>query len=254
MARALIETVQKTKLSVSVVARTIVTAEPVNYLATIDGQTVLVTEVPQTRLKSAILIAKTKLVSAVLAEPGRVLNKILGHIANAIETVKLFFTKALTSESITTTDTNSIDYGKGILTSVNIQEQVIFSFVRNTLLQDYSYASDTNYSITFTRPLPEDVFSASDSINIFTFYTRHIYDTVTLTDDINGAAVDDDQNTTFFKVTLDQTSISDISYISSSKPLISAGSFSDTGFLLSQNYSQQHYFAEDYTGTMRTFT
>ena len=98
-------------------------------------------------------------------------------------------------------------------------------------------------------------------------------DSIFATDDVNGAAADDDQviqfitarsdlarateliliESLFNRAYSDTASAQDIANILAGKVNADAAVTADSGFVTNQGYVLADYFAEDYVGTTRTF-
>jgi hypothetical protein len=86
-------------------------------------------------------------------------------------------------------------------------------------------------------------------------YVRDFTDSVNVTDDVNGAAVDDDQVAEFFKITGDQANVSDTAENVFNKQPQDSLNLSNSGTILNQDYiNGPDYFLEDYVGVSRTIT
>ena len=84
-------------------------------------------------------------------------------------------------------------------------------------------------------------------------HLKALTDSVQVTDDINGATADDDQNMAFVKVTSDSSTIVD-NQLKSLQPVKSDSATAlDTGSARLQDYCDFSYFAEDYVGVSFTF-
>jgi hypothetical protein len=84
--------------------------------------------------------------------------------------------------------------------------------------------------------------------------TRTINDTVDATDDFDGeASAEDDQTMTFITGRSDVISISDTSTQAVGKGLTESNSATETGALRMTDYCDVNYFAQDYVGTSLTF-
>lgn len=84
-------------------------------------------------------------------------------------------------------------------------------------------------------------------------HSKALAESIQVTDDINGAAADDDQNMTFVKVTSDSSTIVD-NQLKSLQPVKSDFATAlDAGSARMQDYCDFSYFAEDYVGVSFTF-
>ena len=90
-------------------------------------------------------------------------------------------------------ESDVVDFGKGIADATNFAESTAAVFGRST-------SDTTNFSesdvVDFNKAATD---TANTSDIIATQSSKNIADQVNFTDDINGAAVDDDQNVFFFK-------------------------------------------------------
>jgi hypothetical protein len=101
-------------------------------------------------------------------------------------------------------------------------------------------------AISVTKPLAEDIISFSDQLDAIDV-SKVLSDTYSMLDSIT--AID------LTKSLLDTVSIADTNYISMSKVLDDAVSFTSTGACLIQSYNNGTYFAEDYAvGSYAQFT
>jgi len=74
------------------------------------------------------------------------------------------------------------------------------------------------------------------------------------TDDVNGAAVGDDQTLQVFKNFTNLGLLTDEIVFSVDKPLSDSGDISDSGLVFAQNYvDNPQYFASDYVGQSQSF-
>lgn len=250
--RVTAELLNKTNVQAQEYGRSIALVEPINYLATIDGQTTLVIEIPKTRLANIFYVARTKLLAA-LEAPGKVFRNIIEDVSNLAELVQKYFQKSADTDFVETSEYLENVLYKYPTDNVFLVETVSVFFERNRILESFTTIGTThNYSIT--KVVDTDITSISDNIFIQSAYHRDFYDVVTLTDDINGAAVGDDQTAIFFKIKQDYGYLLDNRVTSVGKNIADSASIAtSSGKLLSQSYAQQYYFAEDYTGTSRTF-
>jgi hypothetical protein len=86
-------------------------------------------------------------------------------------------------------------------------------------------------------------------------YVRDFTDQVNITDDVNGAAVDDDQIASFFKVMSDQLNLTDTTESAFNKQSQDSLNLSNPGTILNQDYiNGPDYFLQDYVGVSRTIT
>jgi hypothetical protein len=85
--------------------------------------------------------------------------------------------------------------------------------------------------------------------------TKLLTNSVGVTDDFDGVAVpDDDQTIQFIKVLTDSFASAESEVKSFGKSSSDSASSSDSGTLLNQGYvDNPYYFADDYVGAKRTF-
>ena len=117
------------------------------------------------------------------------------------------------------------------------------------LSDDSSLTDEHSYQLGASR---SDSANIGDLIANFA-HLKALTDSVQVTDDINGAAADDDQNMTFLKVTSDASTIVD-NQLKSLQPVKSDSATAlDAGSARMQDYCDFSYFAEDYVGVSFTF-
>jgi hypothetical protein len=116
----------------------------------------------------------------------------------------------------------------------------------------------------------EDQAGVGDDVYTVQFL-KQLADDFNVTDDVNGAAVDDDQVATFFKVTSDQFELVESNEITLGKVVVDplnvgeiltnifnkqsedSLNISNPGIISNQNYGS-NYFLEDYVGVSRTIS
>lgn len=115
------------------------------------------------------------------------------------------------SDSSNLTDEDRIETGKFFYHSAGLQDSlnIVTSFLRNP--QDTTQIIDNKY-FESTKGINSSL-GLSDNFATATSYFREFSSSITATDDLNGAATDDDQNITFFKNTGDLTAFVDITQI-----------------------------------------
>ena len=154
------------------------------------------------------------------------------------------FTKLL-SNSIGINDTKSINSSLAKTDSVSVADifEALLIFIRN--FQDTISLSE---SVTKTiSPAYFETVHGTDSIALT--FEKYLSDSFSLNDlsDVNGTTI------SFADYTNNVISMTDAKFLSSSKILTESISANDSGYLLSQNYCDITYFAEDYVGQYRTF-
>lgn len=134
------------------------------------------------------------------------------------------------SDNGSASDDSSHLVGKGLDDQAGAVDSSIFGVVKN--LSDGVYLGDLIGAFNTSKLISESIAA---------------------TDDINGAAADDDQNMQFFKVTSDNGAITD-NQVKSLQPARSdSGTTTDSGSGRGQDYCDFSYFAEDYVGYSFTF-
>ena len=120
------------------------------------------------------------------------------------------------------------------------------TFVNNTGLIDVPQISSSKFL--------QDYVVLQDTTVELLDYGRIPDDQVTVTDDVNGAGVDDDQNIVFFK-NLPGELLNIITTVSKSseKGAVEGLQITSQGIILNQSYGAD-YFAQDYVGVSRSFT
>jgi hypothetical protein len=191
-----------------------------------------------------------------------------------------FFREAVDQTNISESDV--VDFNKNVSDQVNVTDDIngaavdddqVASFFKNTgdqfnLVDSFDrtvqFSRDFTDILNITDPL-QIVFSkdfldttqVSDTAFVEMFFSVGLTDGLNVTDDINGAAVDDDQVVTLFKVSTEQVNLSDELYVTLlfERTPLDQISISNSGTILNQNYiNGPDYFLEDYVGVSRTIT
>jgi hypothetical protein len=116
----------------------------------------------------------------------------------------------------------------------------------------FNVSDTTNNTIDKVQ---NNTFNLSDTLSFVTVFDRIFNSTVSFTDDINGAAVDDDQTVTLFKNTGHSFNVSDLLQNLVNKQPLDTTNISTIGTILNQDYiNGADYFSEDYVGVSRTIT
>lgn len=222
-----------------------------------------------------------------LAEVGEFIkDRRLGDFAAALDSALKGFTKAIVDHAgavdatAKETSKNRIDAASTTDVATKAFERsradvasALDSFARVvTFLRNYADNTATTDSLrkNFSKSSSE-IVGASD-LKIIA-QTKALNDSAYATDDINGAAADDNQIMQFLTTKIDiaiaseiiaiassfirtyseQTYSSEVSSKSVTKGRLDQTSTSDSGFLFVQGYSDFSYFNEDYVGITRTF-
>jgi hypothetical protein len=109
---------------------------------------------------------------------------------------------------------------------------------------------------SFGKPL-QHTTQLSDTAFVQMLFNVGLTDPLYLTDDLNGAAIDDDQTVSFFKISSEQINFSDQIDLTTlfDRTPTDQTNISTTGLIVSQNYiNGADYFLEDYVGVSRTIT
>ena len=111
-------------------------------------------------------------------------------------------------------------------------------------------------TVTTAGKVNSDNTNLSDSLTFTNTFARALSDNITATDDINGEAViDDDQTVQFIKTLLDNYNISDSNILQPNKVETDQLSSTDQVTILNQGYADNpNYFLEDYVGDSRILT
>lgn len=112
------------------------------------------------------------------------------------------------SDNNSVSDQDSIETGKFFYEVGNIQDSLSITTGFSRAPEDVSQITDIRY-VESTKGTA-DSLAISDSLTSTINYFRSINDNTTATDDVNGAAADDDQNITFFKITGDLANFIDL--------------------------------------------
>jgi hypothetical protein len=161
--------------------------------------------------------------------PSLSLTKILQDSQNITDVEIIFVNKTLNDSSIFT---DSIDFGS------------------SKSLSDISQVQES-HSLSPNKTLNNNANNADDE---FKDFHKFINEDAGVTDDLDGeATADDDQTMTFVKVRTDVTALSDVISLLKTKILGDSSATSDSGSIRNQGYCAFDYFAEDYVGDSRTF-
>ena len=198
-------------------------------------------------------------------------QNLLNTVKNLSEALAAFETstrssgKALSDDS-SLTDEHSYQLGTGRSDAANIGD--LFAYSAGRTFADSAGAADE--STLASNKAESDQVGGSDvqtsaigkilSNGVFLgdlianfAHSKALTESIQATDDINGAAADDDQNMTFVKVTSDSSTIAD-NQLKSLQPVKSdSATVLDTGSARMQDYCDFSYFAEDYVGVSFTF-
>lgn len=149
-------------------------------------------------------------------------------------------------------DSKNLGINKGLLDSLNLTELLSFEIDYSRQFADLSNISSLK-TISFSKNINDSIL-LQDSISELIDYGKLPVDLLNITDDVNGAGVDDDQTITFFK-NLPSELVNIASTVSkgAGKGVQETLSISSQGILLNQNYGAD-YFAQDYVGVSRSFT
>lgn len=150
------------------------------------------------------------------------------------------------------TDTNTLEISKNSVDSLQILDALSFE---NTYLRSVSDESSiTDNATTALFKNLDDYINLQDAISQLIDYGLVSGDLLNVTDDVNGAGVDDDQTITFFKnLPSELLNITITVSKGPEKGVEEALSITSQGVLLNQNYGAD-YFAQDYVGVSRSFT
>ena len=152
-------------------------------------------------------------------------------------------------DSSTVTDNQVQAFFKSLSDSSSIAEALLFA-VDKALADTPALTDFTSFSITKS--------GVSDGAAVSESHSRHlaklVFDTINVTDDIDGAAsILDDQEMQFFKTRTHIANVSDLHILNVSLGTSDTTSITDVGLLRAQNYTPDFtYFAEDYVGVSRT--
>lgn len=166
----------------------------------------------------------------------------------------LDFTKGVNNSS-TLTDTKTLDVTK------NIQEIASFSDAVDINTSYFRYYSDSyilsdSPNILLLKQTSESI-GIQDSLTTVLDRNRTFFDQVAATDDVNGTAIDDDQNITFFTSKSHFCGVGESASFQTNfiRQLIESTNISSNGLILSQSYiGGTDYFLEDYVGVSRAIT
>lgn len=139
---------------------------------------------------------------------------------------------------------------KGLLDTSNILDSISYTSVYNRNF--VSTGTTEDFSKFLYYKLKENTATLFDSTTLQN--TKSFNDAVSSTDDVNGLALDDDQNILFFKVLSNSSNIAESVQFFSVKQTENFSTVSDGFSLLNQNFIDPSYLAEDYVGESRTIT
>ena len=188
-----------------------------------------------------------------------------------IDSFDISSTKVFVENYFATDSIKLVDVGKSLTDDASTQTQTAISL--STTKQDVLSASevftrDVAFSRSFTdnksavdnarllldKPF-DDSFSAQDTFTRSVTSSRFFTDQVFLTDDINGlASIDDDQTMLFNKFVTSTIITNSDPRLSLTKNITDSGAVSDSGELYAQGYmNNMDYFALGYVGTTGSF-
>lgn len=148
--------------------------------------------------------------------------KVTGDIAGTSDSLSraAVFTREFTDD-FATSDQHSIGYGRLPSESLNTADTAtkeIGTNIVERLRYISGYKNNGNPIYAFGIPDEQfkdfgkavfDGYGVDDSLTKSVSYNRAVFDTVNVTDDVNGAAIDDDQTISYFKNTVDTFSSDD---------------------------------------------
>jgi len=181
-------------------------------------------------------------------------NLIFGDSANIADSKAIELGKGV-ADSYTATDSKLIDVNKVATEQLNLADTVVSENIFFRQFYD-SYNISESSNVVLLKQL-SDTNNFSDALSVVWNINRNISDQLSATDDVNGAAVDDDQNITFFSTKTDLFSVGDYIAFENifSRPILETTNVSSSGVIFSQNYTDgPSYFLEDYVGVSRTIT
>jgi hypothetical protein len=152
-------------------------------------------------------------------------------------------------DNSTVTDNQVQAFFKSLSDSSSIAEALLFA-VDKALADTPALTDFTSFSITKS--------GVSDGAAVSESHSRHlaklVFDTINVTDDIDGAAsILDDQEMQFFKTRTHIANVSDLHILNFGLGASDTTLITDAGLLRAQNYTPDFtYFAEDYVGVSRT--
>lgn len=174
----------------------------------------------------------------------------LANAGGVTDSEVLAFFKTLTDSS-SAADIATLAFTKGAADTSTTADETLFAVAK--ALSDAPVATDL-MARSFSRPGITDAATVSDLPS--NHLNSHAFDTVTTTDDVDGAAsIQDDQEVHFFKTRTDAASVTDVfvRLLTIIRALSDTASITDTGLLRSQGYTTDFsYFLEDYVGVSRT--
>jgi hypothetical protein len=130
----------------------------------------------------------------------------LAYIADIFQTEKYY--DRIYENSTSVGDLQAVHFVKNNTEYTNINDLLIRILNYNRSFIDLSNIQDTK-ALVFNKPLV-DTTNIDDLFSKEVLYVRNIYEDITATDDLNGAAADDEQNIHFFKTKSEIANIADI--------------------------------------------
>lgn len=165
--------------------------------------------------------------------------------SNLIDALSYDLSKAL-SDAYFVSESHSSSVGKSLSDSGSFVDSPVFGLGKN-LTDSAAFSEDQVFGLgkaLSDEPLASDVFTRVVS------FSRDFSELVGVTDDVNGAAVDDDQTAQYFKNLTNIGSLSDSDVKSVGKNPSDSAIFAESGNLERQNYvDTMTYFSENYVGT-----
>lgn len=121
-------------------------------------------------------------------------DDLLGE-ANVDDDQVMFFVKGATQDYVSTSDSDLLEFGKGINDSTGAADSDPI-FIVNKGLLDQSSASDS-LGFNYQKPLSdnEDIANTSDEIALSMHFNRSLTDSADATDDFDGVATSEDDQT-----------------------------------------------------------
>lgn len=175
----------------------------------------------------------------------------LTHSAATSDNQVRSFIKTLTDNSFVA-DAAARAFETARQDSASTADERVFAVLKSIV--DASSATDLALR-SIVKPALADTVAASEQI-VISFASAQLFaEAVSATDDLDGAATaEDDQEMQFTKTRSDTAAALDSFTRNVARPLADTLSITDTGLLLSQNFADITYFAEDFVGASRTFT
>ena len=188
-----------------------------------------------------------------------------------IDSLDISSTKVFVENYFATDSINQVDVVKSLTNDASTQTQTVINL--STTKQDVLSASELfTREVAFSRAFTDnksavdnarllldkpfdDSFSAQDTFTRSVTSSRFFTDQVFLTDDINGlASIDDDQTMLFNKFVTSTIITNSDPRLSLTKNITDSGAVSDSGELYAQGYmNNMDYFALGYVGTTGSF-